>query len=259
VIFGNVSDVQSRDRGALTSLVYERIYELQGQPSRLQSLHTHLLRTYYNSVIIALFRPFVAADEHTRVDNSLRTLATERCRTAASNTTYSLNELVSSDLIDVCPTMLITAMMSAMQIHFYEHVRLGGLARQHALHNLKLHIMVLDHLRKTYWTADMQHKLFSEALKAMESSKGDHEGKDGQGVRRVETPRRNSLDKHAQQDFPQQPFESSGDAVNDVALTNDAVLDDFFMSFNPFNISAFNQAYYASTGDWAMLGNGDVP
>jgi hypothetical protein len=237
--------------------VYEKIYDLQGHPSRLQSLYTHLLRTYYNSVIIALFRPYIHnSDEPSTSDESLRVLALERCRTAASNTTYSLNELVSSDLIDVCPTMLVTTMMSAMQIHFYEHVRLGGLARQHALHNLKLHIMVLDHLRKTYWTADMQHKLFSEALKAIESSKlGTDDG--SQQGRRVETPRRNSLDQQSQAGNAQQSFDLQADPGDASLGSNDVVLDDFFVSFNPFNISAYDRTYFTSPGDW-VLGNGDV-
>jgi hypothetical protein len=246
----------------LTTIVYERIYDLQGQPSRLQSLHTHLLRTYYNSVIIALFRPHIIGSDEAAQNDTLRALALERCRTAASNTTYSLNELVSSDLIEVCPTMLITTMMSAMQIHFYEHHRLGGLARQHALHNLKLHIMVLDHLRKTYWTADMQHKLFSDAIKTMENGKPAREGvqgKDVQQPRQEETPGGHSVEQSAQGNFAQQPFNINSEQAIDGAMgANDSALDEFFLTFNPFNMAAYDRTYFNIPNDW-NLGNSDVP
>lgn len=229
----------------------------------MQSLHTHLLRTYYNSVIIALFRPFIHPNDTIPKfeQESLRSLATERCKTAASNTTYSLNELVSSDLVDVCPTMLVTAMMSAMQIHFFEYHRLDGLARQHALHNLKLHIMVLDHLRKTYWTADMQHKLFSEALKAMEIPHDVANAREAQPypqARTGDTPRRSSDGQQAEVPSQHQ-FDVNADASAEPVLgTNDPALeDDFFVTFNPFNIAAFDRSF-PTPNDW-IIGSGDVP
>lgn len=238
--------------------VYERIYDLQGHPSRLQSLYTHLLRTYYNSAIIALFRPFVRSNEAIPEleQESLRSLAIERCRTAASNTTYSLNELVWSDLIDVCQTSLVMAMMSAMLIHFFEQHQLEGLARRHALHNLKLHIMVLDHLRKTYWSADMQHKLFSEALKAMENSHDVAQA--SSQPRQGDTSRRNSEPQQVEVPSHQQ-FEINADTSAEPVLgANDPALDDFFVSFNPFNIAAFERSYFTNPSDW-VLGSGDVP
>ncbi|ETN37037.1 uncharacterized protein HMPREF1541_08026 [Cyphellophora europaea CBS 101466] len=244
---------------------YEKIYDLQGQPSRLQSLHTHLLRAYYNSVIVALFRPYI----HTAnvvgksEQEGLRTLAIDRCRAAASNTTYSLNELVSSDLVDVAPNMLITAMMSAMQIHFYEYCRLDGLASHHALHNLKLHIMVLDHLRKTWWTADMQHKLFLEALKALESApKGPHEtiqSKEPQvHSRQSDTPRQRSVEEIAGDEGTHQQYDLESDITNEPILgNNDNTLDEFFGPFNPFNFSAIDRSFFGNAGDWGF-GNGVV-
>jgi hypothetical protein len=219
-------------------------------------LNTHLLKTYYNSIVIALFRPYVVSqpEEMPKHDQErLRVLAADRCRTSASNSTYSLNELVSADLIDVCPTMLSISMMSTMQIHFYEHFTLEGLSRQHALHNLKLHLMVTEHLRKTYWAADMQHKLFTEALKAMENPKQciapskDREPKSAST--QPEQPRQvelhDGMDGHAVPDFDlTDPHGTLG--------TGAEGLDDFFVTFNPFNSSL------TSFNDW-VLGNGSLP
>lgn len=239
----------------LTIPVYQQVHEIQvhQQPTRLQTLHTHLLKTYYNSIVIALFRPYIVnpPPEMPKDDQErLQPLATDRCRLAASNTTYSLNELVSSDLIDVCPTMLSISMMSTMQIHFYEHYNLEGLSRQHALHNLKLHLMVLEHLRKTYWSADMQHKLFTEALKAMENpvkcTTSRASSKEGEPTSASTQP------GHVRPEDLPVPME--GHNVHDFDLTDPHTalgtegLDDFFVTFNPFNssLTTFN--------DW-VLGN----
>lgn len=226
-------------------------------------LHTHLLRTYYNSVIIALFRPYIvnAPEALSKTEQeTIRSLSLDRCRASSSNSTYSLNELVSSDLIEVCPTMLMISMMSAMQIHFYEHFHLEGLSRQHALHNLKLHIMVLDHLRKTYWTADMQHKLFIEALKAMETPAKCQPTQRSSSKETEPTSAHSIEQPQSEQDMPMMSHGSLDGAghVNEYDLNDPnalgsgtEALDDFFVSFNPFNTSLnpFN--------DW-MLGNGTM-
>ena len=137
------------------------------------------LTCYFNSVIIALYRSYMSGTgtlEHlTPVEQrSLQGVATQRAKNAASSTTTLLNRLVSLDMIKLSPSMIVTAMMSAMQIHFFELAQSGGLARQHAFHNLNLHMIILSHLKNTYWTADMQQNLFTECLKAIEtSSSGD--------------------------------------------------------------------------------------
>jgi hypothetical protein len=239
--------------------VHDKVYELQGQTSRLQSLHSHLLRTYYSSATIALYRPYILDPKLVPLDEQerLRTMAIERCRSAASNTTYSLNELVAADLIDVCPTMISISMMSAMQIHFYEHTTLEGLAKSHALHNLKLHILVLDHLRKTYWSADMQHALFTDIMKAIEGSKRC--GPDLHQKEQDNISRPQSSDAEATSNLPkEQSFDLPEPAADMVLGGNDGVLDDFFATFNPFNMGGFDRPYFGNSNDW-LLGQGNVP
>ena len=217
-------------------------------------LHTHLLKTYYNAIVIALFRPYIINPplEMPKPDQDrLMALAADRCRLSASNTTYSLNELVATDLIDVCPTMISIPMMATMQIHFYEHYNLEGLSRQHALHNLKLHLMVLDHLRKTYWAADMSYKLFTEALKAMETP-----GKCSAPRAPSKDAEPTSASTHPEQEIPVHTTGMEGH-VNEFDLgdphatlgSGAEVLDDFFVTFNPFNSSL------TSFNDWVLGGS----
>jgi hypothetical protein len=53
--------------------------------------------------------------------------------------------------------------MSALQIYVWEIRHSSGIARNYAYHHLDLYLMIMSHLGKTYWTADLQHNLFVEA------------------------------------------------------------------------------------------------
>jgi hypothetical protein len=150
-------------------------------------------------------------------------------------------------------------MMSAMQIHFYEHTTLEGLAKSHALHNLKLHILVLDHLRKTYWSADMQHGLFTDIMKAIEGPKRcgpdpQPKAQDNAGISGLP-----SGEVDATSHLPKGPSFDLTDPTADVVLGgNDGILDDFFATFNPFNMGGFDRTYFGNSNDW-LLGHGNVP
>lgn len=54
-------------------------------------------------------------------------------------------------------------MMPSGQIHLYETKSPDPLSREHASHQLDLHMTVLRELQKTYWTANMQYELFAKA------------------------------------------------------------------------------------------------
>lgn len=84
--------------------------------------------------------------------------------------------------------------MSAMQVYVWEVRHSSGLARKYAYHQLELYLMVLSQLGKTYWTADLQHNLFVEALKVINGGRPgpDKEGAEPQSyfrsVQNVELP-----------------------------------------------------------------------
>jgi hypothetical protein len=139
-------------------------------PCRIVSLHLSHLKCYFNAVLIALHRGYIlTTPDHLPSGDrdNLKQLATQRSKDAAAGTTSILNKLIMFDMIDASPTMLVSSMMPVMQIHFYETARSQSLARQHATHNLNLHMMVLSHLKETFWAADIVHNLFTEGLKAL--------------------------------------------------------------------------------------------
>jgi hypothetical protein len=140
--------------------------------TQLTFLHVGHLKCYFNAVIIALHRGYILATPHhlsPEDRRQLKQVAIQRSKDAAAGTTATLNALVMRDMIDASLTMLVSSMMPAMQIHFYEIARSQSLARQHATHNLNLHMMVLSHLQETFWAAEIIHKLFDDGLKALES------------------------------------------------------------------------------------------
>lgn len=159
-------------------LDYTEIMQLYGtlpadssSQDKLTFLHVSHLKCYFNAVIIALHRGYILATPHylTPEDGrQLKQMAIQRSKDSAAGTTATLNALVVRDMIDASMTMLISSMMPAMQIHFYEFARSQNLARQHASHNLNLHMMILSHLKETFWAAETIHKLFDDGLKALQ-------------------------------------------------------------------------------------------
>jgi hypothetical protein len=195
-------------------------------------IHAHHLQCYFNVVIIALYRPYVLkAPDHLNEEERDRLcgVAWQRVKEAAASTTAAVNKLVSLELIELCSHMLVTAIMFAAQIHLYEIKKCEGLARQYASHHYNLHILVLSQLRRTYWTADAQHRLFTETLKAVEN--GELNGPDSSGTKSPinsgSSPTGNGM-----------PTLEGGVGEVDQSLdsgtyTTGRALEDFFLSFNP--------------------------
>jgi hypothetical protein len=144
--------------------------------SRVLSLQALHFRCFVNTVAIIYYRPYIlSAPSHLTVaerENLCKT-ATQACRTAAADITTTMNKLIAKNMVETLSSTIVTTIMNAMQIHFYELSKSEGLQRQHALHNLNLYFMILTHLKKTFWTADMHHNLFTECIKALNSGKSE--------------------------------------------------------------------------------------
>ena len=112
--------------------------------------------------------------------------------------------------------------MAAMQIYIWELRHSTGMARHYASHQLDLHMLVLSHLRKTYWTADLQHNLFTEVLKIMEN--GPH------------TTEKVVTETAHHQEHSQAVEQANGEATDDpqAEYWMQGTLEDFLHSFNPF-------------------------
>jgi len=116
----------------------------------------------------------------------------------------------------------MAATVPGMQILVYEIRNSVGLAKSYAQHQLELHMLVLSHLRKTYWSADLQHNTFTEVLKAMNSTPchAEPEAFPTQATR-----------DHAVTTQHEQTAQELFNAEH--GLTN-ATFEDFFLTFNPF-------------------------
>ena len=113
-------------------------------------------------------------------------------------------------------------MMTAMQIYVWEILHSTDLARNYAYHQLELHMMVLSHLGKTYWTADLQHNLFTEALKALEGGSTD-----------AREAVHSTNHQHTSQSDSEIDKDPSDITHVDSGMLH-STLEDFLLSFNPF-------------------------
>ena len=115
----------------------------------------------------------------------------------------------------------VTGMMSALQIYVWEVQYSTGLAKNYAHHHLDLYLMVMSHMGKTYWTADLQHNLFIEALKLI------------RGASSTLAPEVNASPSQGNGHGLELPSAATLDSGHADHLMH-GTLEDFFLSFNPF-------------------------
>lgn len=232
------------------------------QQSRNLILHLCHLKCYFNAVTVVLHRAYMLStpDHLTPLEQSnLQITAIQRCKAAAAGTTTILNRLIAEDMIETSPTMIVTAMMFAMQIHFYELARSDGLARQHACHNFNLYMIVLSHLKKSFWTAEMHQNLFGECLKALANPKPSESR---QYALSSEAATQQHPHPHHRQETPTTAAAAASSnspthqmredqiytmsSILEAGGLGENVFEDFFASFGPFdNFQGLFDARYA--------------
>ncbi|KAJ9610587.1 hypothetical protein H2200_005364 [Cladophialophora chaetospira] len=222
--------------------------------SRVLKLHANHFKALVQTVVIVLYRAYVlSTPEHlpSVEREKLQRTALQACKTAAANVTNTLNQLVAEGMIETSPATLVTPIMMTMQIHFYELAQSQGLLRQHALHNLNLHFMVLTQLKKTFWTADMHHNLFTECIKALNSGKSDQKQYAGYaaGLQDPATAARSSTPRPPRGD-EQNPAVCN---VLETSGLSESAFDEFFASFGPFDnfSSLFEDSYRLARLDYS--------
>lgn len=66
----------------------------------------------------------------------------------------------------------MAATMGTMQVLVYEYRNADHLGRGYAKNQLTLHLLALQHLRKTYWSAELQGVLFKTCMAVVERDLG---------------------------------------------------------------------------------------
>ncbi|KFZ10912.1 hypothetical protein V502_07849 [Pseudogymnoascus sp. VKM F-4520 (FW-2644)] len=141
--------------------------------SRVLASHIHQFKLYFEAAIIVLYRPHIldSPREISAADQGpWRTFACQKTRTAASNASGALNSMMAEDLIDLCHTITVIALIPLMQIHLFESTSLTPMAREVGKHNLALCMVAMDELRKSYLSADVAYKLFKAAINKIENA-----------------------------------------------------------------------------------------
>lgn len=149
-----------------------RVPEATNQ-SRVVASHIYQFKLYFETSIIVLYRPFIldtpreipAADQ-----GNWRTFACQKTRTAASNASAAVNSMMAEDLIRLCHTITVIALVPPMQIHLFESTSSKQMARQMGRHNLALCMVAMDELRKSYISAEASYKLFETAINKVDNA-----------------------------------------------------------------------------------------
>ena len=193
---------------------------------------THIchLEMYFNASLILLYRPFLIIHPSKLPDDEHAACKAEciaKAKAAASDTTNILNKLMSLNAISQSPSSLVSVLMNSAEVLVYDIKNSAGLGKSYATHQLDLHILVLSHMRKTYWTADLQHNLFTEVVKTM-NGEITAANKDTRAASPAvaKTDREDSALSGADPTAPDL-FDSEHPLAH-------ASLDDFFGMFNPF-------------------------
>ncbi|CAK7234605.1 hypothetical protein SBRCBS47491_009007 [Sporothrix bragantina] len=139
-------------------------------------LHAKHVDLFYNAAVAILYRPYLLhapASLPEGASDAWRTRAARRARGAASRTNDILQQLIELDAIHLLKPMTITAIVPAMQIHLYDSCKAANpLLRSLGKNKLGLCLLVLSHIRNTYWSASVIHRLFSRAQQILQDASG---------------------------------------------------------------------------------------
>ncbi|KIH89951.1 hypothetical protein SPBR_00258 [Sporothrix brasiliensis 5110] len=135
-------------------------------------LHAKHVDLFYNATAAILYRPYLLqapASLPRGASPAWQRDVARRARAAAARTNDTLNTLIELDAIHQLKPMTITALVPAMQIHLFDFCKAATpLLRSLGKNKLGLCLLVLSHIRRTYWSASVIHRLFSRAQQILQ-------------------------------------------------------------------------------------------
>ncbi|OAL32580.1 hypothetical protein AYO20_07890 [Fonsecaea nubica] len=133
-------------------------------------LVSYQVQVIEHSVYIALYRPYLFASPSDLTPDQFkvwRPTILNKIYTAASAVTMILTNLSQAGLVDRAHSILVTAIVPAMQMHLYGSVSSQGLGKQMSAYQLEVCMTIMAEMGKTFWHASMTHKIFCEAVRKL--------------------------------------------------------------------------------------------
>ncbi|KAF7546560.1 hypothetical protein G7Z17_g8355 [Cylindrodendrum hubeiense] len=125
------------------------------------------------ATIIVLYRPFIFDTPRgfpPSQQATWRDFASQKTRTAASEAISAVNSMMAENLIGLCHTITVLALLPPMQIHLLESTSLKPMTSQMGKHNLALCMLAMGELRKSYVSAGAAFKLFERAKNKIDNA-----------------------------------------------------------------------------------------
>ncbi|KFY08332.1 hypothetical protein V492_06324 [Pseudogymnoascus sp. VKM F-4246] len=156
--------------------------------------HTCHLVLFLQSVQIVLYRPYIlnlSKKDSSGLTQEWCSLVERKSQAAAAGFNKTLEALITSDMILACQGIVCIALVAPMQIHLLNSTSSKPLIATLGKNSLDMGMLVANELRKTYFGAELLHRLFSEAKTQIMNRKTQQEAtKDTQLVEVIslETP-----------------------------------------------------------------------
>ncbi|KAL3441400.1 fungal-specific transcription factor domain-containing protein [Aspergillus insuetus] len=139
--------------------------KIKGSNPQLE-VFVYQLTLFYEATVLVLFRPYLSKcplNADAAVQDNWQRICLQKVRSAAANTSQTLERLLEMDLVRYMKSMAITSIVPAMQIYLLDCKSPNFLTQRFAKQKLEVCMLAMSHLRQTYWGANFMLRLFQKA------------------------------------------------------------------------------------------------
>ncbi|KAG9250819.1 putative Zn(II)2Cys6 transcription factor [Emericellopsis atlantica] len=163
-----VADAPTAVQAAEAQVVACRLLSnrLGGSEDPLVWLHAQLFELYTECVLLVIYRPYLLNPRGQVTEDALdawRMPLRRKAQAAATASNTVLMNIVTADMIDLCPNTLCMTLVPSMQIHLLNSTSPRRLVRQAGHHCLDFCLKVLRELSMTYFSAEVMLQVFLRA------------------------------------------------------------------------------------------------
>ncbi|KAH6867801.1 putative Zn(II)2Cys6 transcription factor [Thelonectria olida] len=148
------------------STIHKKANDLISSENLMVYYHACHLALFLQSVRIVLYRPYLlnlSQKGSSSFSQEWCLLMERKAQAATAGFNQILEALITADMILACQAIVCIALVPPMQIHLLNSTSSKPLIATLGQHSLEMCMLVANELRKTYFGAELLHRLFSQA------------------------------------------------------------------------------------------------
>ncbi|KAF2019969.1 hypothetical protein BU24DRAFT_130901 [Aaosphaeria arxii CBS 175.79] len=157
-----IEQIESQIRACFDK--YSNIMRL-GRQSRLVLLYAYHFEIYIESVSIILYRPFLLMNPTESFSQEWKSIVERKTRSAAASVNMSLSNMIGTDMINDCQSMICIALVPALQVHLLDYSSHKNMIHRMGSKHLEICMIVVEELKETFFGAEILYRMFSKAQK----------------------------------------------------------------------------------------------